>query len=46
MVRREMRDWQGAGDRRSWDDAVLGVCSARCMQYSVYAVLSVCCTRC
>jgi hypothetical protein len=26
MVCREMRDWLGAGDCRSWDDAVLGVC--------------------
>jgi hypothetical protein len=28
-----MRDWLGVGDSRSWDD-----------EYSVYAVLSVCCT--
>jgi len=41
-----MRDSLGAGDSRSWDDAVLGVCSTRCMLYSVYAVLGVCCTRC
>jgi len=25
-----MRDWLGAGDCRSWDDAVLGVCCTRC----------------
>jgi len=53
MVCREMR----AGDSRSWDDAVRGVCSTRCMLYfgvcctrcmlySVYDVLGVCCTRC
>jgi len=41
MVCREMRDWLGAGDSRSWDDAVRGVCSTRCMQYAVYAVLGV-----
>jgi len=41
-----MRDWQGAQDSRSSDDAVRGVCSTRCMQYSVYAVLGVCSTRC
>jgi len=46
MVCREMRDWLGAGDSQSWDDAVRGVCSTRCMLYSVYAVLGVCCTRC
>jgi len=46
MVCREMRDWLGAGDSRSWDDAERGVRSARCMLYSVYAVLGVCCTRC
>jgi len=34
MVRREMRDWLGVGDRRSWNDAVLGVCSTWCMLYS------------
>jgi hypothetical protein len=45
-VQQEMRDWLGAGDSRSWDDRVLGVCSTRCMQYSVYAVLGVCSTRC
>jgi len=37
MVRREMR----AGDSRSWDDAVRGVCSTPCMRYSVYDVLGV-----
>jgi len=45
MVCSEMRDWLGAGDSRSWDDAVLGVYSTWCMLYSVYAVLGVCCTR-
>jgi len=35
------RDWLGAGDSRSWDDAVPGVCSTRCMLYSVYAILGV-----
>jgi len=25
-----MRNWLGAGDCRSWDDAVLGVCCTRC----------------
>jgi len=33
MVCREMRDWLGAGDSRSCH-----------VQYTVYAVLSVCCT--
>jgi len=46
MVGREMRDWLGAGDSRSWDDAVRGVCSTWCMLYSVYGVQGVCCTRC
>jgi len=47
MVCREMRDWLGAGDGRSWDVAVRAVCStqcmlySRCMLYSVYAVLDV-----
>ena len=36
----------GAGDGRSWDEAILGVCSTRGMQYSVYGVLGVCSTRC
>jgi len=45
MVCREMRDWLGAGDSRSWDDAECCVCSMQCMQYAVYAVLGVCCTR-
>jgi len=31
----------GAGDSRSWDDAVHGVHSTRCMQYSVYVVVGV-----
>jgi len=34
MVCPAIRDRLGAGDSRSWDDAVM-----RCMQYSVYAVL-------
>jgi hypothetical protein len=41
MVCQEMRDWLGAGVSRCCDDAVRGVCSMRCMQYSVYAVLGV-----
>jgi len=45
MVCREMRDWLGVGDSRSWDDAECCVCSMQCMQYAVYAVLGVCCTR-
>jgi len=35
MVCREMRDWLGAGDSLSWDDAVRGVCCAQCMLYLV-----------
>jgi len=35
MVGREMSDWLGAGDSRSWDDAVHGVCSTLCILYSV-----------
>jgi len=35
MVCREMRDWLGAGDSQSLDDAVYSVCSTRCMLYSV-----------
>ena len=47
MVCREMRDWLGAGDSGSWDDAVVrGVCCTQCLLYSVYAVHSVCCTCC
>jgi len=41
MVCREMRDWLGGGDSRSWDEAVRGVCSTWCMLY-----FGVCCTRC
>ena len=41
MVCREMRDWLGAGDSQSWDDAVCGVCCTQCMLYSVYAILGV-----
>jgi len=40
-IRQEMRDWLGAGASRSWDDAVLGLCSTLCMLYSVYAILGV-----
>jgi len=40
------RDWLGAGDSCCWDDAGCGVCSTQCMEYSVYAVLGVWCTRC
>jgi len=46
MVCREMRDWLGAGDSRSWDDAVLSVCSTLCMLYWVNAVPGVSCTLC
>ena len=46
MICRGMRDWLGAGDGRSWDDAVHGVCSTQCMLYLVNAELGVCCTRC
>jgi len=35
MVCLEMRDRLGAGDSRSWDDAVRGVFFTRCMLYSV-----------
>jgi len=35
MVCREMGDWLGVGDRRCWYDAICGVCSTRCMLYSV-----------
>ena len=37
------RDERLAGGRRQ---SILGWCSTQCMQYSVYAELSVCCTRC
>ena len=43
MVCQEMGAWLGAGDSRSWDDAVCGVCSTQCMWYSVYAVVGICC---
>jgi hypothetical protein len=43
MVCGEMRDWLGAGDSQSWDDAVRCVCSSQCMQYAVYTVLCVNC---
>jgi len=46
VVCQQMRDCLGAGDSRSWDDAVRGECSTQCMPYTVYAVLGVCCTRC
>jgi hypothetical protein len=41
MVCRKMRDWLAAGDCRSSDDAVRGVCIPQCMLYFVYAVLGV-----
>ena len=41
MVCQEIRDWLGAGDSGSLDDAVLRVCRTRCILYSVYAVLGV-----
>jgi len=37
------------GDKRlagSGTESILGGCSTRSMQYSVYAVLGVCCTQC
>ena len=46
MVCQEMRDWLEAGDSRSWDNAVRGVFTTQYGQYSAYAVLSECCTRC
>jgi len=46
MVHSERRDWLGAGDSRSWDDAVRGVCSTQCMLHLVCAVLGVCYTWC
>jgi len=46
MVRWELRDWLGAGDSRSLDDAVRGVHSTQCMLYSVYTVLGVCWSWC
>ena len=41
MICREMRDWLGAGDSRSWDDPVHGVWKTQCMLCLVSAVLSV-----
>lgn len=41
----EMRECFGTGDSESWDDAVLGTCSAWYMQYLVHAVLGICCTQ-
>ena len=41
MVCSEMRNLLGAGDSRSWDDAVRGEYCTRCMLYLVYAVLGV-----
>jgi hypothetical protein len=38
-----LRDERQAGSKRQ---SMLGWCSTRCMQYSVYAVLGVCSTRC
>jgi len=46
MVRRELRDCLGVGDRQLWDDAILSVSCTRCMQYLVYAVLSVWSSQC
>jgi hypothetical protein len=40
------RDCLGEGESQSSDDAVSGVCSTRCMEYSVYAILGVCGTCC
>jgi len=37
------RDERLVGSRRQ---LIMGWCSMRCMQYSVYALLGVCCTRC
>jgi len=41
MVHREMGDWLGAGDSKSWVDEVRRVCSTQYMLYTVYGVLSV-----
>ena len=41
-----MRDWLGVRDRHSWDDEELIVHNTRYMQYSVYAVLHDCSSRC
>jgi hypothetical protein len=41
-----MRDWWGAWESRSWDDAVHAVCSTECMPYTVYGAHGVYCTRC
>jgi hypothetical protein len=46
MVCREMRDCLGAGDSRSWNDAVYGVYCTQCMYDSVYTALGVRHTRC
>jgi len=35
MVCCEIKDWLGAGDSRSGDDAVHSVCRTQCMPYSV-----------
>jgi len=40
-----MRDWLGAGDSGSYDDAVRGVCSTRCNQYLVNAGLDISCIQ-
>jgi len=40
-VPREMRNRLGVGDSQSWN-----VCSIWCMQYQVYTILGVYCTRC
>ena len=41
-----LTNWLGAGDSWSWDNAVCGVCSTQCIQYSAYAVLGLCGTWC
>jgi len=41
MVHREMGDWLGAGDSKSWVDEVRRVCSTQYMLYTVYGVLGV-----
>jgi hypothetical protein len=46
MVCSEKRDWLGAGDSRSWDDAVCSVRGTQCMLYSVYTVVCVYCSLC
>jgi len=43
-----LRAWETGWERETVDLGMMqvrGVCSTRCMQYSVYGVLDVCCTR-